>query len=331
MRVQTKVGLILLLLACLLLLAVGICRAQDCRISVEDGRGAIYSGSGTLIERSATAGLILTCAHTFDDVPRDAPLVVSFPSGRRYRGRLLEKDREADFSVLVIPRPDVEPAQVCLDPPSGPLTVGGFGQDGRLVKYTGQYASDYVTDGSYRIIGMTGGNTRQGDSGCGVFNERGQLVAVQWGGAEGETMFNTGPRLKTLLAKYTQCHAGNNYGGRCEQPGRVVVQQRPEPPLVPVQPGEIGPRGPAGPAGAVGARGPAGPAGVAGPPGADLDYDALADAVIAKLNFQVIADGVVQYLPPQRVEWETIDGHILSQEKPLGEVLKFKSVRVNTN
>jgi hypothetical protein len=80
-------------------------------------------------------------------------------------------------------------------------------------------------------------------------------------------------------------------------------------------PGPVGPQGPRGQAGPQGEPGPRGPTGPAGPTPA-IDYDALAKAIIARL-------------PPVRVEWETLDGRILKQEKPLGEALRFKSIELD--
>jgi hypothetical protein len=45
-------------------------------------------------------------------------------------------------------------------------------------------------------------------------------------------------------------------------------------------------------------------------------------------NNQPSVAAIISQLPPQRVEWETLAGNTLTQEKPLGQTLKFRSVEV---
>lgn len=75
--------------------------------------------------------------------------------------------------------------------------------------------------------------------------------------------------------------------------------------------------GPAGPQGPVGAQGPPGAQGPAGKDGAP-----------AQVDVEALAAAILKTLPPQRVEWTTLSGEVLKQEKPLGQPLKFKSVEV---
>jgi hypothetical protein len=67
-------------------------------------------------------------------------------------------------------------------------------------------------------------------------------------------------------------------------------------------------------------KGPKGDKGDAGDAGTTpaIDLDALAQAVVERL-------------PPQRVEWERLDGTVLYQNKPLGEPLKFKSIEIEVS
>jgi hypothetical protein len=45
------------------------------------------------------------------------------------------------------------------------------------------------------------------------------------------------------------------------------------------------------------------------------------------INFDDVAAEVSKRLPPVKLEWETLDGQKLTQQKPLGEPLRIKSVR----
>lgn len=61
----------------------------------------------------------------------------------------------------------------------------------------------------------------------------------------------------------------------------------------------------------------------------EVDYDALATKIdTPTVNVDSLAAEVIKKLPPVRIEWETLKGEKLTQEKKLGEVIKFKSVEV---
>ncbi|HEX2473931.1 MAG TPA: hypothetical protein VHK01_04265, partial [Lacipirellulaceae bacterium] len=49
--------------------------SAHCRITVADGS----AGSGTLVRRSSSTGLVLTCAHLFDDAT--GRIIVTFAGG----------------------------------------------------------------------------------------------------------------------------------------------------------------------------------------------------------------------------------------------------------
>jgi S1-C subfamily serine protease len=77
--------------------------SAHCRITVGDGS----TGSGTLVDRNEVTGLVLTCAHLFDNATSN--IIVGFPGGKRFVARLVERDRANDLAALLIRRPDVEP------------------------------------------------------------------------------------------------------------------------------------------------------------------------------------------------------------------------------
>lgn len=91
-----------------------------------------------------------------------------------------------------------------------------------------------------------------------------------------------------------------------------------------------------GQAGQPGPAGPMGPPGPCGPAGTGISVEQVTQlkneittAVSQNVNTQVdvdkLAEAIAKTLPPVRVEWITLDGTVLKQEKPLGEVLKFQT------
>ncbi|MBN1909751.1 MAG: trypsin-like peptidase domain-containing protein, partial [Pirellulales bacterium] len=143
---------------------------------------ARYFGSGTLIERDVSRGLIVTCAHLFSDGA--GHIVVTFPDGRSFGATLTAVDRSWDLAALRIARPDAEPVAIAEDAPRpGELLRScGYGQNGRYWCNQGVARGYVVVQGrpgheTLELLGMA----RQGDSGGPVFNRHGRLVAVLWG------------------------------------------------------------------------------------------------------------------------------------------------------
>jgi hypothetical protein len=164
-----------------------------CRITVGDGS----TGSGTLVARDDAIGLVLTCAHLFDD--STGRIVVTFPSGRRFAARLLDRDNAHDLAALAIRRPDVEPITPTDSAPEGTLYTCGFGPAGEFRclrgEITGQATAAGATYPSFTIRGAA----RPGDSGGGVLNAAGQLVGVVWGQRDGETYAMCGRPVREFL------------------------------------------------------------------------------------------------------------------------------------
>src|SRR5262249_17325994 len=103
---------------------VNVDSAAHCRITVN----GTTLGSGTLVARDQSVGLVLTCAHLFDDSTQK--IVVAFPSGARFAATPVEIDHDQDLAALAIRRPDVEPLPVATGDPSGLLIACGFGPNG---------------------------------------------------------------------------------------------------------------------------------------------------------------------------------------------------------
>jgi hypothetical protein len=172
--------------------------SAHCRIFVADGS----TGSGTLIARNDATGLVLTCAHLFDAATSN--IIVAFPDGARYGGRLIDRDRANDLAAVLIGHPDVGPVSVDDDwrielSAASMLTAGGYGGDGRFRPVRGPVSGTVqavgATDPSVKITGTV----RPGDSGGGVLDADGRLIGVVWGCRDGETYFTCGRPLRAFL------------------------------------------------------------------------------------------------------------------------------------
>jgi len=184
--------------------------SAPCRISVGDGS----AGSGTLVARSPTGGLVLTCSHLFDR--STANVTVTFANGQRFVAKLVERDRAHDLATLVIHRPDVEPVEVdrddtFLQASNGLLTACGYGPNGQLRCIRGDITGQATPVGAvYPSLTMRGA-VRPGDSGGGVLNAQGRLVGVIWGQRDGMTFASCGRPLREMLDRIlgTKPAAGN--------------------------------------------------------------------------------------------------------------------------
>ncbi|MCH8841261.1 MAG: trypsin-like peptidase domain-containing protein [Planctomycetes bacterium] len=170
-----------------------------CRVHNRLG-GFANVGSGTLVDKTEDGreGLILTCWHLFRE--GTGQVVVQFNDGRSHGARVVALDRDADLAALAIANPRAEPVGVNLTVARhAKLTACGFG-------HTGQYRCAVgINGGESRAPGQTSllvnNGVRSGDSGGGVFDEQGQLVAVVWGERDGVTYASCGTPLRDFLGR----------------------------------------------------------------------------------------------------------------------------------
>jgi hypothetical protein len=174
---------------------VNVDSTAHCRITVNNST----LGSGTLIARDQSIGLILTCAHLFDDSAQK--IVVTFPGGGQFAATLVDIDHDQDLAALAIRRPEVEPLPVATGDPSGILVACGFGPNGTFRGIQGNITGYATPSGAAYASTTIAGAVRPGDSGGGVLNTSGQIVGVVWGQRDGQTYATCGRPVCDFLVR----------------------------------------------------------------------------------------------------------------------------------
>jgi len=185
-------------------------------------------GSGTLVDKNEQHGLVLSCAHLFEQGV--GQVTVYFPDGRSYGAKVLGADRGCDLSALLIVAPAAEPVAIASElPPAGARVEScGYGEDGRFWINHGKalrFVSLNNAPGADTL--ELSGAARQGDSGGPVFNDRHELTAVLFG-TNGSVVDGTCClRIRTFLGRFS---------------ARFAPKQNPasQPPLVQVPNASVG-------------------------------------------------------------------------------------------
>ncbi len=182
----------------------GSCQKSDSypsvvRVAVSSYKSNSY-GSGTLIlYRGKT--YILTCAHLFERMDDWTTVQFGKQTGRPVQPMAI--DRSYDLAILDASMPGVVPEgavpasiNAVVPLPGAKVFAAGYGPNG-IFKVTNAKVSGYVqTQGTdacdtlkaaYPSRGLT---VRFGDSGGGVFNESGELVATLWG-SDNDALYGT--------------------------------------------------------------------------------------------------------------------------------------------
>ena len=160
------------------------------RVAVASSKTNSY-GSGTLIYYQNRVYL-LTCAHLFEKDTDYATVQFSKQNGRPVQP--LAIDREYDLAVLDMPIPGALPSgavpvklTATIPLPGARVYAAGYGPNG-IFKVTVGTVKGYVQvqgadarDTLQAVYDRKGATVRFGDSGGGVFNESGELVATLWG------------------------------------------------------------------------------------------------------------------------------------------------------
>jgi hypothetical protein len=215
----------------LILNAAEVCAeptAASCRIH---NRLAQFNnvGSGTLVDVTddKSEGLVLTCAHLFTEGV--GQIVVEFPNGKSHGAKLVAIDRGADLAALAISKPAGSRASVKFEiEKNQPVRACGFGPAGVYQCATGPVVGE-VADAE-QVSVLIGDAVRSGDSGGGVFDSDGNLVAVVWGEAGGITYASGGAPLRRFLDRVLGRRTAFVYtcpGGTCPRPFGGGVANRP--------------------------------------------------------------------------------------------------------
>ncbi len=241
-------------------------RAAICRI--HNGNSA---GSGTLVGNDGKSGLVVTCRHVFDDGEL-SPYVI-FPSGERAAGQLVAVDQVNDLAALWIGPVKVRPAVLANYQPAKGETIYSAGCGGlkeNQISVNRGIVTHHTDTGDGTFPGVKiSGQVRPGDSGGPMFNERGEVAAVLWGGST-EGVVGTGSHKIAVMLRGCRgnvCRPNVQY--YIEQP-QPAPQPQPQP-----QPGPVNPPPPY----------PA-PNNIQPPPAADCKCD---PATLADLRAKIIS------------------------------------------
>jgi hypothetical protein len=306
-------------------------------------------GSGTVIayedfigpdgQPNGKMGLVLGCRHVGSE--RWGKATLTFPDGTVIEGRHLAVDPKADLSAIYFFVPKNGPqAVMALETPAQGAQVWQAGwpsisgsqrfnrRTGSVMGYTGGSVSGVpVFDLRMQVI--------SGDSGSGVFNDRGQLVAVVWGGGGNSTSCVGLTEVWKFLDERC-CHLFPSLRGPSKPMPPADPIRPPTRPVEPPSPGfslgpimarldaqdkaleslraliaaiPAGPPGAPGPAGKDGAPGGPGPAGAQGQPGAagpagapgSIDPTAMLQL---RQEIEALKKQVAELGPPVRVRVE---------------------------
>lgn len=329
------------------------------RIIVDDGNGT-SRGSGTIVGRKDGVATVLTAAHLLRDRRGD---VIVVAAGQRCAARVLLADAVLDLAALQIRDPGLHYVHLTETRLVSGAQAWASGYGAGSYRQVGGRFVQYLSpdDGRSWDWAEFSCPVRDGDSGGPVLDTEGRLVAVVSARGEGRTCGPCFPRIRAFLGTALGCRGGwcptppragnlSLYPQRPmiprfvpQGPVRIVDLPRPQPPSVKVEPPPETPK-PQQPAeidydrlaalvfarieaNAEKFRGAPGEPGVPGVPGRHGQDGS--DGTSATLDYDALTQTVVSRLPPQRVEWQRLDGQVLTQEKPLGEPLRFKSVEID--
>jgi S1-C subfamily serine protease len=157
----------------------------DCsvRIVVDDAKSRSF-GTGTVVRSVPGETLILTCAHLFNGVSRQATTTVEFfglPNRTKLGGEVLARDNEADLCLLRVTSQQAVPF----------ARVAGKSSNVKSGQAASSVGCDNGSDPTVRQMRVTAinryvgaptiecsGEPVEGRSGGGLFNEHGEVIGV---------------------------------------------------------------------------------------------------------------------------------------------------------
>lgn len=187
-------------------------------ISVNLGGGRSAGGTGTVIASEDGRSLVLTNAHVVESAAH--PITVTYwcdgkpwTQPATYLGGSAVSTVSAD--TISVHGPDLALISIAADLPAVEVaeSIPAEGEAVSLFGFGGTGSTVYPKHKSGRVLREDGGRTTagdpitrtsiatvNGDSGSGIFNDRGQLVAVHWGRGLRATDPTSAERLDTVHA-----------------------------------------------------------------------------------------------------------------------------------
>ena len=174
-------------------------RAAAVRIGgyiTENGKTAQAYGSGVALDASH----VLTCNHVIEDMPAPQVLV----AGEQWRSAtVVRRDTTWDLALLEcdLPKNITSTASDSVPRIGETLESCGYGGNGYLTSNRGQVLHYASPKGNYTAQDWLeiSGASRSGDSGGPMFNARGEVAAMIWGGADGVVTGTHIGRIRTFL------------------------------------------------------------------------------------------------------------------------------------
>lgn len=206
-------------------------------------------GTGALVDLGGVV-LVVTNHHVAAEPP--GRLRIVWPDGGTSAAQLIWKDEPHDIAFLKPARESSIGATVGDVDPRGVLTIAGM--RGGYHELRGRIADWYHGNGTkHPYVALSGGQVRSGDSGSGIYNERGEIVGVVWGAASGQSYGSIGGAFYDAVVAVRQiscqpgmpCYQPPGYGGGGDGRGvsRAPAPQIPPAPIyggpaqiAPVQP-----------------------------------------------------------------------------------------------